>query len=142
MEVNSQTQGPRKTKRRMRRAIERPKNDRAQIRALVNRQARAWEKRDFAIAANDWLPNGELFSPGARVVKEDMQRAIVDYFKNFTDLKVRVREMFLSEDGTRLAIQWDWSVTRKQDRKRTTTHDAILVHLVGGKIVSWNEYFG
>jgi ketosteroid isomerase-like protein len=126
----------------MRRAKEHPKNDSGQIRALVNRQARAWEKRDFAIAANDWLPNGELFSPGAHVVKEDMQQAILDYFKNFTDLKVRVKEMFLSEDGTRLAIQWDWTVTRKQDRKRTTTHDAILVHLVGGKIVRWNEYFG
>ena len=124
------------------RTEERTKNDSVQIRGLVNRQARAWEKRDFAIAANDWLPSGELFSPGGHVVKKDMQRAILDYFKNFTDLKVRVKEMFLSEDGTRLAIQWDWIVTRKQDHKRTTTHDAILVHLVGGKIVSWNEYFG
>jgi len=50
--------------------------------------------------------------------------------------------LFLSEDGTRLAIQWDWTVTRKRDGKRATTHDAILVHLVGGKIASWNEYFG
>jgi len=49
--------------------------------------------------------------------------------------------MFLSEDGTRLAIQWDWTVTRKRDRKRATTHDAILVHLVGRKIATWNEYF-
>jgi hypothetical protein len=76
------------------------------------------------------------------VVKKDMQSAILDYFKNFTDLKVTVNEMFLSEDGTRLAIQWDWTVTRKRDRKRATAHDAILVHLVGGKIATWNEYFG
>ena len=34
------------------------------------------------------------------------------------------------------------SATRKRDRKRATTHDAILVHLVGGKIATWNEYFG
>jgi hypothetical protein len=67
---------------------------------------------------------------------------LLDYFKNFTDLKVTVNEMFLSEDGTRLAIQWDWTVIRKRDRKRATTHDAILVHLVGGKIATWNEYFG
>jgi hypothetical protein len=40
--------------------------------------------------------------------------------------------------AARLAIQWDWSVIRK----RATTHDAILVHLVGGKIATWNEYFG
>jgi hypothetical protein len=83
----------------------------------------------------------ELFSPGGHVVKKDMQSAILDYFKNFTDLKITVNEMFLSEDGTRLAIQWDWTVTRKRDRKRATTHDAILVHLVGGKIGTWNEYF-
>ena len=124
------------------RAEEPTKNDSAQVRALVNRQVQAWEKRDFAIAADDWLPNGELFSPGGHVVKKDMQSAILDYFKNFTDLKVTVNEMFLSEDGTRLAIQWDWTVTRKRDRKRATTHDAILVHLVGGKIATWNEYFG
>ena len=76
------------------------------------------------------------------MVKKDMQSAIFEYFKNFTDLKVTVNEMFLSEDGSRLAIQWDWTVTRKRDRKRATTHDAILVHLVGGKIATWNEYFG
>lgn len=126
----------------MSRAEEPTKNNSAQVRALVNRQVQAWEKRDFALAADDWLPNGELFSPGGHVVKEDIQRAILDYFKNFTDLKVKVNEMFLSEDGTRLAIQWDWTVTRKRDRQRATTHDAIIVHLVGGKIATWNEYFG
>ena len=126
----------------MSRAKEPTKNDSVQVRALVNRQVQAWEKHDFAIAADDWLPNGELFSPGGHVVKKDMPSAILDYFKNFTDLRVTVNEMFLSEDGTRLAIQWDWTVTRKRDRKRATTHDAILVHLLGGKIATWNEYFG
>ena len=118
------------------------KNATARIRALVNRQVQAWERRDFAIAADDWLPNGELYSPGGRVVKKDMQRAILDYCKNYIDLKVTVNDMFLSADGTRLAIQWDWTITRKKDGKRTTTHDAILVHLIRGKIATWKEYFG
>jgi hypothetical protein len=48
---------------------------------------------------------------------------------------------FFDHTGTRLAIQWDWTVTRKRDHKRATTHDAILVHLVGGKIATWSEYF-
>ena len=126
----------------MSRAQEPTKNDSTQVRALVNRQVQAWEKRNFAIAADDWLPNGELFSPGSHVLKKDMQSAILAYFMNFTDLKIRVNEMFLSEDRTRLAIQWDWTVTRKRDRKRATTHDAILVHLVRGKIATWHEYFG
>jgi hypothetical protein len=118
------------------------RNDSAPVRALVNRQVQAWEKRDFAIAADDWLANGKLFFRGGHVVKKDMQSVILAYFKKFTDLKVTVNEVFLSADGTRLAIQWDWTVTRKRDRKRTTTHDAILVHLIGGKIATWNEYFG
>jgi len=126
----------------MSRAEEPTKNNRALVRALVNRQAQAWEKCDFAIAADDWLPNAEFFYPGGHVIKKDMQSAILDYFKNFTDPKVTVNEMFLSEDRTRLAIQWDWTVTRKRDRKRATTHDAILVHLVGGKIATWREYIG
>ena len=126
----------------MRRAAKPTKNVSPQVHSLVNRQVQAWEKRDFAVAANDWLPNGELFSPGGHVVKKDIQSAILDYFKNFTDLKVTVNEMFLSKDGTKLAIQWDWTVTHKRARKRATTHDAILVHLVGGKIATWNEYFG
>jgi len=125
----------------MRRAEEPTKND-SKVRALVKRQVQAWEKRDFAIAADDWLPKGELFSPGGHVVEKDMQRTILDYFKTFTELKVTVNEMFLSRDGTRLAIQWDWTVTRKRDHKRTTTHDAILVRLVGGKIATWTEYYG
>ena len=80
----------------MRRAKKATKNDSVQARALVNRQVKAWEKHDFAIAAADWLPNGELFSPGGRVLKKDMQRAMRDYFKNFTDLEITVNDMFLS----------------------------------------------
>jgi ketosteroid isomerase-like protein len=125
----------------MRPAKKPTKNDITRIHALVNRQVQAWEKRDFSIAADDWLPNAELYSPGGRVVKKDMQSAILDYFKNFIDLKITINDMFLSEDGTRLAIQWDWTVTSKRGRKRTTTRDAILVHLVRGKIATWKEYF-
>ena len=126
----------------MSRAPKPTKNASTQVRALVKRQAQAWEKRDFAIAANDWLPNGELSSPGGRVLKKNMQSAMGEYFKNFTNLEITVNDMFLSADGTRLAVQWDWTITRKRDRKRTTTHDAIFVHLVRGKIATWNEYFG
>ena len=125
----------------MSRAKQPAMNVSARVRALVKRQVQAWEKRDFALAAGDWLPNAKLFFPGGHVAVKDMQSAIVNYFRNFSDLKVTVKEMFLSQDGTRLAIQWDWTVTRKRDRKRTTTHDAILVHLVGGKIARWSEYF-
>lgn len=113
----------------------------AKIRALVDRQVQAWEKHDFGIAAGDWLPDGELISPGGRVAVKDMQTAIASYFERFTDLRVTVKDLFISSDGNKAAVQWDWTVTRRRDGTRSVTHDAIIVHLVGGKIASWTEYF-
>ena len=34
------------------------------IRSLVERQAEAWRRNDFDLAAGDWLPHGVLTSPG------------------------------------------------------------------------------
>jgi hypothetical protein len=105
----------------MSRVQEPTKNDSAQVRALVNRQVQAWEKRNFAIAADDWLPNAELFSPGGHVLKKDMQSAIRDYFKKFTDLKVTVNEMFLSEDGT--AAGYPVGLDRHSQERPQTSDD-------------------
>lgn len=93
--------------------------------ALVNRQVQAWEKHDFGIAAADWLPTGELISPGGHVAAKDMQAAMTDYFTHFGDARVTVKNVFLSPDGNKAAIEWDWEVTRLRDGARATTHDAI-----------------
>lgn len=111
------------------------------IHALVERQVQAWEKHDFSIAADDWLPDGELTSPGGHAKVKDMQAVITDYFKSFRDLQVVVKSVFLSADGTKAAIEWDWDVTRRRDGVGGVTHDGIIVDLVGGKIKSWREYF-
>ena len=113
----------------------------AEIMALVNRQVQAWERNNFAIAAVDWLPTGELISPGGRVAAKDLQAGMTDYFKHFGDLRVTVKNAFLSPDGNKAAIEWDWEVTRLRDKARAVTHDAIIVDLKGGKISSWREYF-
>ena len=111
------------------------------IRELVDRQVQAWEKHDFGIAAPDWLPSGELISPGGHVPAEEMQTAMAGYFKQFRDLRVTVKNVFISNDGAKAAIEWDWDVTRRRDGARAVTHDAIIVDLVGGRIASWREYF-
>lgn len=116
-------------------------NDMGEITALVQRQVQAWEKHDFTIAAGDWLPNGKLSSPGGHVDAKDMQMAIQDYFQHFGNLHVVVKSVFTSADRQKLAIEWDWDVTRLRDGVRGVTHDAIIVDLVGGKILSWREYF-
>ena len=111
------------------------------IRELVDRQVQAWEKHDFGIAAHDWLPSGQLISPGGQVHAEEMQTAMAGYFKQFRDLRVTVKNVFISTDGAKAAIEWDWDVTRRRDGARAVTHDAIIVDLVGGRIASWREYF-
>ena len=110
-------------------------------RQLVERQARAWEKRDFTLAASDWLPTAVLISPEGNTPAAEMPASMKDYFKDFADLHVTIKNVFASPDGKKLAIEWDWAVTRKKDGKRGTSHDAIIVDLVGGKIASWREYY-
>jgi ketosteroid isomerase-like protein len=113
----------------------------AEIVALVSRQVQAWEKHNFGIAAADWLPTGELISPGGHVAFKDMQAAMTDYFTHFGDARITVKNVFVSPDGNKAAIEWDWEVTRLRDGARAATHDAIIVDLKGGKISSWREYF-
>ncbi len=110
-------------------------------RQLVDRQARAWEKQDFALAASDWLPTAVLISPEGKTGANDMAASMKDYFKDFSDLQVTVKNVFASPDGKKLAIEWDWAITRKRDGMRGISHDAIIVDLSGGKIASWREYY-
>lgn len=108
---------------------------------LVARQARSWELNDFALAAPDWLPDGELISPAGRVPADEIERELTAFHERFTDLKVTVLNVFATADAAKVAIEWDWEVTRRSDGVRGITHDAIIVDLVEGKIASWREYF-
>jgi ketosteroid isomerase-like protein len=113
----------------------------AEILALVDRQARAWERNEFELGASDWLPDGELTSPAGRVPAGEIERELTSFHERFGDLKVTVLNVFASPDATKVAIEWDWEVTRRSDGVRGLTHDAIVVDLVDGKIASWREYF-
>ena len=110
-------------------------------RQLVERQARAWEKHDFALAASDWLPTAVLMSPEGNTPAAQMAASMKDYFQDFSDLQVTIKNVFASPDGQKLAIEWDWAITKKKDGKRGVSHDAIVVDLKGGKIASWREYY-
>ena len=110
-------------------------------RQLVERQARAWEKQDFTLAASDWLPTAVLMSPEGNTPAPQMAASMKDYFKDFSDLHVTIKNVFASPDGRKVAIEWDWAITRKKDGKRGISHDAIIVDLRDGKIASWREYY-
>jgi len=113
----------------------------AAIEALVARQARAWERNDFARAAADWLPDGVLSAPGGAWHVADLPQAMAEIHAHLSELAVSITNVFASSDGRQVAIEWEWTATGKADGVRTTTHDAIIVELSGGKIRSWREYF-
>lgn len=111
------------------------------IEALVRRQARAWETNDFGLAAEDWLPDGELVAPPGRWELPELRSEMDAFHAAYRDLEVTVVNVFSSCDGTQVAIEWLWEVTRRSDGERSLTRDAIIVDLVGGRIKSWREYF-
>jgi uncharacterized protein (TIGR02246 family) len=113
----------------------------SKIMRLVERQARAWERNAFDLAANDWLPTGVLISPGGEFPAAVLRSTMDDFHRSYTDLEVTITNVFASPDGAKVAIEWLWNVTRRSDRARSTTADAIIVDLVDGKIRSWREYF-
>jgi uncharacterized protein (TIGR02246 family) len=113
----------------------------SKIRSLVERQARAWERNDFDLAAADWLPEGVLLSPGGEFPASILRATMAEFHKAYADLSITITNVFASPDGTKVAIEWLWRVTRKSDGASSTTPDAIIVDLVNGKILSWREYF-
>jgi ketosteroid isomerase-like protein len=122
-----------------------PEPTQAQIEALVDRQARAWERNNFDLCAPDWWPDGELTSPGGVFPVPTLPEAMREFHLAYHDLQVTVKTVFFAHDATtnttQVAVEWDWTVTRRSDNARGTTPDAIIADLKDGKIRSWREYF-
>jgi SnoaL-like domain len=112
-----------------------------ELRALVERQAKSWEENNFALAESDWLPNGVLVSPAGKWLARELGEEMAKFHLEYKELVVTIKNVFATGDGSRLAVEWDWTVTRKSDGQRGTTPDAIIAELVDGKIKSWREYF-
>ncbi len=112
-----------------------------ELRALVERQARAWEENDFETLAADWREDGELVAPAGVFPYSVLRQTLSEFHQSYRDLKVDIRSVFAAPSGTKLAVEWLWTVTRRSDGARSTTEDAIIADLVEGKILSWREYF-
>ncbi len=119
----------------------RPGDASSHLRALVERQARAWEANDFSRAADDWHEEGVLASPGGLWRAEELAAEMAKFHHVYADLSVTIKNIFANPDESKLAVEWDWTVTRRRDGVRGTTPDAIIADLEHGKILSWREYF-
>ena len=112
----------------------------AEARALVERQARAWERGDLAAIVADFAPDGVLISPGGRWQGYDgLRQAAELFFAAAIDVQVVVTRVLLNGDEG--AAEWTWSETSRTDGRRYTIEDAIIFGLRDDKIISWREYF-
>ena len=113
-----------------------------EILSMLKRQAHAWTVGDFSDAVRDWNPKGVLTAPGNRVPFDALETTIEKFFRDYGDLTVTITNVFASGDGSRVALEWLWEVTRRSDGARSLTEDAILIDMdEAGRILSWREYF-
>jgi uncharacterized protein (TIGR02246 family) len=111
-----------------------------QIRALIERQARAWEQADAEAIVADYAPDATFISPGGRLQGHQAIRAAAEaFFAAATGVEVTITRMLL--DGSQGAVEWIWSETNRADGNRRTAEDAIIFELRDGKLIYWREYF-
>lgn len=114
--------------------------DREAVRALVERQARAWERADLDAIVADFADDGALISPGGHFQGPAAIRAAAEaFFEQLCDVRVEIMRVLL--DGDAGAVEWTWSETRRADGRRATMEDGIVFTLRGDRIVRWREYF-
>jgi ketosteroid isomerase-like protein len=108
---------------------------------LVLRQAQSWEQNNFDLAKADWHSEGVLVSPAGEWQASELASAMQAFHQSFMDLHITIKNIFVNDHQDRIAIEWDWTVTRRSDGLRGTTPDAIIADLKDGSIISWREYF-
>jgi len=114
--------------------------DLKEARALVERQARAWEREDASAIVADFAPDGVLISPGGQFKgHEALRRGAADTFASVTDIQITIISVLLTGDEG--AVEWTWSETRRSSSRRYTTDDGIFFTLRDDRLVSWREYF-
>jgi uncharacterized protein (TIGR02246 family) len=109
-------------------------------RALVERQARAWEREDVSAIVAEFAPDGVLSSPGGRFEgHEALRRAATAFFAVATSVRITITSVLLTGDEG--ALEWTWSEARRSDGQRRTVDDGIFFTLRDDRLVSWREYF-
>lgn len=111
---------------------------REEVRALVERQARAWESGDLDAITADFASDGVLISPGGSWRGRDAIRgAAAAFFARAEGVRVKVTRVI--SDGDAGALEWTW--TERRADGEFTARDAIIFELRDGRIAYWREYF-
>ena len=69
---------------------------------------------------------------------EAVRKAAAGYFRDFRDTVIVVQRIIV--EGDSVCVEWDWTHTTRATGVRSTSEDAAVVELRGGKIAYWREY--
>ena len=115
-------------------------NSAPNIRALIEKQALAWEQGNVSSIVEDFAPNA-VFIAGGHTFQgvETIQRSAENYFRQFKETKVKIKRVII--DDNQGAVEWDWSDRHRKTGKQSEAEDAIIFELRDdGKISYWREY--
>ena len=113
--------------------------NRKAVEAIIRRQASAWENGDVETIVADFAEDS-LFIAARKQFKgkEAIKTAVEDYFRQFTDTKVKIKRIIIEGDSG--AVEWDWSDKNRQTSVYGYAEDAIIFQLQNNKIAYWREY--
>jgi ketosteroid isomerase-like protein len=110
----------------------------AQVRDLIERQARSWETGDEAMFTIT-LHAGVVFAyPGKRLSGAGALKVFRDWKRDFRDTKLHVRRVVI--DGTQFAVEYTFATTNGSTGKRTAAGTVAIGEVRDGKIFLWKEY--
>jgi hypothetical protein len=111
---------------------------RADVLALIERQARAWETGDEAEFLAT-LHAGAVFAyPGKRLTKEGVLRTFRDWKTGFRDTTLRVAHVVI--DGPRFSVEYVFSTTNRGTGVRTSVGTVATGEVRDGRLYVWKEY--
>lgn len=110
------------------------------MKALVKKQATAWETQDTASLIEDFAPNAVFKAARFTFNGVDaIEKAAEDYFRDFSDTKVEIKRIIIK--GNEGAVEWDFRDRNRKTGKPSAAEDAIIFEVGDdGKIIYWREY--
>ena len=109
-----------------------------EVRALVERQARAWETGDEAEFTGTLHAEVVFAYPGKRLTGAGVLKTFRTWKRDFRDTKMHVRRLLV--DGAQFAVEYTFATTNIASGKRTAAGTVAIGEIRDGKIVVWKEY--
>lgn len=110
-----------------------------ELRAIADRQARAWSASDVDAILADFAEDAQFVVPGQVVQgKAKIRNFVSQHFADYTPIEVTIRRVI--GQGAQAAIEWQWQEQHRPTGDRSQADDVIIFQVKNGKIVYWREY--